>query len=209
MKKFTRDRVVPTISASVSWEIGGTARTGLSCLPYSRQQQERPGQPFLARVEELIDQVLLDPDVPRQHVRDEPIRQRMLLVQEPHHPILVHEQDGAVRRRGRTAHADGLTRQASFAEELARRRASPRRPRAPTFESTESFTPPFWMYSTCSHGSPCVKMTSARRYSTIFRRSRQSRERLWTLKMPVRFDFMARPRPAMIRRRCRMSRRVS
>jgi len=31
MKTFTRDRVVPTISASVYWEIGGTARTGLSC----------------------------------------------------------------------------------------------------------------------------------------------------------------------------------
>ena len=32
-KKFTRERVVPIISASVSWEIFGTMRAGLSCLP--------------------------------------------------------------------------------------------------------------------------------------------------------------------------------
>src|SRR5947207_8824742 len=32
-KKFTRDRVVPIISASVSCEIRGTTRAGLSCFP--------------------------------------------------------------------------------------------------------------------------------------------------------------------------------
>jgi hypothetical protein len=32
-KKFTRERVVPIISASVSWEILGTRRAGLSCFP--------------------------------------------------------------------------------------------------------------------------------------------------------------------------------
>ena len=32
-KKFTRERVVPIISASVSCEIFGTTRTGLSCFP--------------------------------------------------------------------------------------------------------------------------------------------------------------------------------
>jgi hypothetical protein len=33
MKKFTRDRVVPTISDSVSCEIFGTVWRGLVCLP--------------------------------------------------------------------------------------------------------------------------------------------------------------------------------
>src|SRR5438067_10712061 len=33
-KKFTRERVVPIISASVSCEIFGATRSGLSCLPY-------------------------------------------------------------------------------------------------------------------------------------------------------------------------------
>src|ERR1035437_5498451 len=32
-KKFTRERVVPTISARVSCEILGTTRAGLSCFP--------------------------------------------------------------------------------------------------------------------------------------------------------------------------------
>ena len=42
-------------------------------LPEPRQQQERPGEPLLARVEQLIDQVFFDPDVPRQDVRDEQV----------------------------------------------------------------------------------------------------------------------------------------
>jgi len=33
MKKFTRDRVVPTISASVSCEIVDSTRAGASCFP--------------------------------------------------------------------------------------------------------------------------------------------------------------------------------
>ena len=33
----------------------------------------------------------------------------------------------------------------------------------PVFDSTDSFTLPVWMYSTWSHGSPCVKMVSPRR----------------------------------------------
>ena len=33
MKKFTRDRVVPTISASVSWEIFGMTRCGVCSSP--------------------------------------------------------------------------------------------------------------------------------------------------------------------------------
>src|SRR5712692_5766856 len=87
MKKLTRARVVPTISASVSCEIFGTALTGLFCVPY-RASSKSPGQPFLTEVEQVVDQVLLDPDVPRQHVRDEPIRQRVLIVQHAHHLIL-------------------------------------------------------------------------------------------------------------------------
>ena len=50
----------------------------------------------------------------------EAIRQGMLLVEEVHHLFLVHQEDGAVRRRRRTPHADRLTGQASFAKELAR-----------------------------------------------------------------------------------------
>ena len=42
------------------------------------------------------------------------------LCKQAHHLLLVDEEDGAVGRRRRAPHADGLTRQASLAEELAR-----------------------------------------------------------------------------------------
>jgi hypothetical protein len=45
-------------------------------LAVPRHEQERAGEPLLAGVEQLIDQVLFDPDVPRQHVRDESVRHR-------------------------------------------------------------------------------------------------------------------------------------
>ena len=91
----------------------------LVLLAVARQQQERAGEPLLAGVEQLVDQILFDPDVPRQHVRDEPIRQRVLLVQEAHHLRLVHEQHRAVCHRRRRPHADGLPGQTAFTEELA------------------------------------------------------------------------------------------
>jgi hypothetical protein len=34
----------------------------------ARQEQQRAGEPLLAGVEELVDQVLFDADVARQHV---------------------------------------------------------------------------------------------------------------------------------------------
>ena len=46
------------------------------------EQEQRAGQPLLAGVEQLIDQIRLDADVPRQHVRQKPIRQRVLLVEQ-------------------------------------------------------------------------------------------------------------------------------
>jgi hypothetical protein len=37
---------------------------GLGLLPVASEQQKSPSQPFLARIEKLIDQILLDSDVP-------------------------------------------------------------------------------------------------------------------------------------------------
>jgi hypothetical protein len=119
MKKFTRDRVVPTISASVVCEIGGTARTGFVVLAVPRQQQERPGQPFLAGVEQLVDQVLLDPDVSCQQVGNEPIGHGVLRVEQRHHLFLVHKEDAAVGGGVGRTHTHRLSCQAAFAEELA------------------------------------------------------------------------------------------
>jgi len=61
MKKLTRERVVPIISASIlgkPWK--HLLRLVLRAI--AREQQQSARQPFLAGVEELIDQVLFDAD---------------------------------------------------------------------------------------------------------------------------------------------------
>jgi hypothetical protein len=45
----------------------------LTLFSIVREQQKSPRQPFLARVKELIDQILLDSDTPRKHVLNEVI----------------------------------------------------------------------------------------------------------------------------------------
>lgn len=100
-KKFTRERVVPTISASVSWHHAHW----YSLLPVARQQKQCARQPFLAEVEKLIDQVLFDSDAAGQHLRDESIGHGALPVQQLRHPSLGDAQDSARRdRRGETVH---------------------------------------------------------------------------------------------------------
>jgi hypothetical protein len=44
-------------------------------LTVTRQQQQRAREPFLAGVEQLVDQIFVDSDVPRQHVRQESNRE--------------------------------------------------------------------------------------------------------------------------------------
>ena len=71
MKKLTRERVVPIIPANVSWLT--FAITG-SCLVFFaevRQQKQHPGKTFLARIEQLIDQIRFNADGPAQKMRDE------------------------------------------------------------------------------------------------------------------------------------------
>ena len=179
-KKFTRERVVPIISASVSCEIFGTSRHRLVLLAVARQQQQRPRQPLLARVEELIDQVLFDADVAREHVGDEAVGHRVLLVQQPHHLLLADEQDRARGDRGGAAHADGWpARQPSPKKSPGPSMATTAS--LPVLDSTESFTPPVWMYRTASQGSPCVKIGSPRPYAKMFFPKPAASRKLWML----------------------------
>jgi hypothetical protein len=71
MKKLTRDRVVPIIFASVSWLIFAMTGSGSTFLAKIRQQKKGPCQALLARIEQLIDQILVNPDGARQEVREE------------------------------------------------------------------------------------------------------------------------------------------
>jgi hypothetical protein len=50
----------------------------LGFLAVASEQQKSPGQPFLGGVKELIDQILLDSDIPRKHISHEAVGERML-----------------------------------------------------------------------------------------------------------------------------------
>ena len=50
----------------------------LGFLAVASEQQKSPDQPFLGGVKELIDQILLDSDIPRKHISHEAVGERML-----------------------------------------------------------------------------------------------------------------------------------
>jgi hypothetical protein len=89
-------------------------------LPISRQEEQRARQPLLAGVEEMVDKIFLDADVPREHVRNEAIGEGVLRVQELDHRALLNQQDLARRHGRRGRDAQRLTGQAAFAEKIAR-----------------------------------------------------------------------------------------
>jgi hypothetical protein len=69
MKKLTRDRVVPIISASISWLTLAMTGSGLPYLAKIREDKKHPSQTLFARIEQLIDQIGLNSDVACQKVR--------------------------------------------------------------------------------------------------------------------------------------------
>ena len=116
MNWFTRVRVVPIISASTVCETFGSvvARPG---LPWS-QPQQGSCQPFLAGIEELIDQILLDPQLSGNHVGDEPVGELVFGVKEAKHFAFFNDQAAArsYGRRGR--HPQLRAGQTTFAQKI-------------------------------------------------------------------------------------------
>src|SRR5688572_9247893 len=92
----------------------------LRFLPEVREEQEEPSQSLLAGVEELIHQILFDPDVAGEQVGDEELGELRLPVEEGHHGFLADAEDGARLYRVGGGHAEGLTGQATLTEEVAR-----------------------------------------------------------------------------------------
>src|SRR6266851_3107353 len=118
MRKLTRVRVVPIISASISCDTLGTIFLRLGFLAVASKQQKSPSQPFLAGVKKLIDQIFLDPDVPRKNVRHEAVGERMLRAENAHHLVFFDDQYSRGRNRGGRPHANTLTSQASLTKEV-------------------------------------------------------------------------------------------
>jgi hypothetical protein len=60
-------------------------------LPIASEQQKRPSQAFLAGIEKLIDQILLDSDVPRKNVGHEAVGEGMFCVKRAQHFVFFYE----------------------------------------------------------------------------------------------------------------------
>ena len=77
---------VPIISASVSWL---TLRESGWNVPFTKvcEQQEGTRQPLLTRIEQLVDQILLDAGGPGQKMGDE-ISETPDLTEHAHHGLL-------------------------------------------------------------------------------------------------------------------------
>ena len=120
MKKFTRERVVPTISASISCETFGKNPLEFVFLAIAREKQERTRQALFAGIEELIDQVLLDSDIPREHECDKAVGKLMFGVKDTNHLGFFDYERGGWRNGGRRTNPNRLTGEASFANEIPR-----------------------------------------------------------------------------------------
>ena len=165
MKKFTRDaRRADHFRERLLGDLRQRSlRIGLAV---ARQQEQRPGEPLFAGVEELIDEVRFDADVPRQHVGDEAVRERGL----------ARGAAGSSTPSRWSARCSPPPRSRFRCEPIwPARTPSPKKSPGtsiattaslPMWDSTESLTAPFWRYLTSLPGSPCEKMTSRRRYAT-------------------------------------------
>jgi hypothetical protein len=89
-------------------------------LAVASKQQKSPGQPFLGRIEQLIDQIFLDLDVPRKNVSQKALGERMLRLEHANHLVFRNDQHGGRGNRGRRRHANGLSRKAPFPKEITR-----------------------------------------------------------------------------------------
>ena len=88
-------------------------------LAVTSEQQQRPGQPLLAGVEELVDEVSFDADGPRQHVGQELSRKRWSTVKVSRHVLLLDDDDrGQSHGRG-GRHPVWLPDQTALTEEMS------------------------------------------------------------------------------------------
>ena len=81
-------------------------------LPEMSHEQQDPGQPLLAGIEELIDQILLDANVPSQHIGKEQRGEGAVVFEQSEHRLFVDADENGVfdsRRRGQMHRLPGET----------------------------------------------------------------------------------------------------
>ena len=118
MKKLTRDRVVPIISASVSWLILAIIGSGLPSLPKFANSRSSRARRF--SLELLIDEVCFDADGPIQKMGNEHLGERWFLMDDIDNSRLFQSHDHGFRHGRGRRYALGLPGEASFTDEFVR-----------------------------------------------------------------------------------------
>jgi hypothetical protein len=95
--------------------------------PPNRARSSVRASRFSLELEELVDQVLFNSDVSRQHISDEAVRELVFLVERANHLGFPDDEHGSRRNRGRCRHANELARKATFPKKNHPVPESPRR----------------------------------------------------------------------------------
>jgi hypothetical protein len=90
-------------------------RLGSACLAEIRQEKKSPRQTLLARIEELIDEILFDPDRAHQEMGKKHLGETGLIMEDANDGPFLDPHDLAVDQRRRARDALRLSGQTSFA----------------------------------------------------------------------------------------------
>ena len=74
----------------------GTDRLRAAFLAEIREQQKQPRKSLLARIEQLVDQILLDPAVPGQEIRHKQLGKFRLIMEGRDHRGFCDRRDDAI-----------------------------------------------------------------------------------------------------------------
>ena len=121
MKKLTLARVVPMISASISWLIFGTTGSGVPSFPKLASRSSTRRQPLFAGIEELVHQVLLNPNVAREQVVQEELGYARVPIDQLDHFRFPQPHNRAIGHCGGRGYPLDLTGQAALAKEIVGR----------------------------------------------------------------------------------------
>src|ERR1017187_5151524 len=105
IKKLTRERVVPTISARVSWLILGIKTSALPSLPKCASNSSIRASLFSLELKSWSTKIFFIPDIPGQQIGHEHIGKRVFPVKHFHHRVLIDSHHGAIGHCGCGAQA--------------------------------------------------------------------------------------------------------
>jgi len=118
MKKLTRERVVPNISARGLLTDLRDYWLGHSFLTKMSEHKKDTRQSLFAGVKQLVDQILFVADVAREQISHEHIGKSVFAIKRFHHRLLLNPQKLAVCHCSRRSHTESLACQRAFTKEI-------------------------------------------------------------------------------------------